>query len=89
MGCPTASLVVVFDSIPKAVGEIKLNRMNEPLWYTKYPCSSPSDVYIADLRYFLGTLHSPLQFNGIPVLKTSSALDAVRRFDLMSRNNCL
>ena len=26
MGCPTTSLVVVLDSIPKAVGEIKLNR---------------------------------------------------------------
>ena len=41
--------------------------MNEPWWYTKYPCLSPSGVNNAALRYFLGTLHSPLQFNGIPV----------------------
>ena len=53
----------------------------------KYPCSSPSGVYVASLRYFLGTLRSPLWFNGIPALKTFSALDAVLRFDLMSQNN--
>ena len=61
--------------------------VNEPLWYTKYPCSSPSGVNSAVLRYFLGTLCSPLRFNGIPPLKTFSALNAVGRFDLMSRNN--
>ena len=60
---------------------------NELLWYTKYPCSSPSGMYVANLRYFLGTLCSPLQFNGIPALKTFSALDATVRFDLMSRYN--
>ena len=60
---------------------------NELLWYTKYPCSSPLGVYVASLRYFLGTLRSPLQFNGIPALKTFSALDATMRFDLMSRYN--
>ena len=60
---------------------------NESLWYTKYPCSSPSGIYIAALRYFSGTLCSPLWFNSIPVLKTFSALDAVVRFDLMSRYN--
>ena len=61
--------------------------INELLWYTKYPCLSPSGVYIAALRYFLGMLRSLLQFNGIPVLKTSSALDTIRRFNLMSQNN--
>ena len=30
--------------------------INEPCWYTKYPCSSPSGVNSAALRYFLGTL---------------------------------
>ena len=44
-------------------------------------------MYVADLRYFLGTLCSPLRFNGIPALKTFSALDATVRFYLMSRNN--
>ena len=58
--------------------------MNEMLWYTKYPYLSPSGVYIAVLRYFLGTLRSPLRFNGISALNTVSALDAVLRFDLMS-----
>ena len=61
--------------------------MNESLWYTKYPCLSPSGVNNAALRYFFGTLHSPLQSNGIPVLKTFSALDATVRFNLMSRYN--
>ena len=28
--------------------------MNNLLWYTKYPCSSPAGVYTAALRYFLG-----------------------------------
>ena len=63
--------------------------INEPWWYTKYPCSSPSGVYSAALRYFLGTLRSPLRFRGIPVLKTVSALDTVGRFNLMSRYNGL
>ena len=64
-----------------------LTAIKEPLWYTKYPCSSPSGVNSAVLRYFLGTLRSPLQFNGSSALKTFSALDAISMFDLMSRNN--
>ena len=61
--------------------------VNAPLWYMKYPCSSPSGVYVATLRYLLGTLRSPLRISGIPALKTFSALDATVRFDLMSRYN--
>ena len=87
MGCPTASLVVMLDHIPKAVGEIELNRDKQVLVIYKYPCSSPSGVYCAVLRYFLGTFRSQLRFNGIPALNTFSALGAVGRFDLMSRYN--
>ena len=84
MGYPTALPIVILDNIPEAMYEIKLNRDKQSFVVYEYPCSLPSDVYIAVLRYFLGTLCSPLQFSGSPVLKTFSALDAVGRFDLIS-----
>ena len=60
-----------------------------PLFYTKYPVSSPTFSKDVALTNFLGTLRSPLQLRGIPPLKTFSALDTVRRFDLMSQDNGL
>ena len=68
---------------------VKSNSMgvHEPLQYIKYPISSPLVTYNAALRYFLGTLHSPLLLSGNPSLNTFSALDTVGMFDLMSQDN--
>ena len=70
---------------------MKLNSMGKymPLNFTKYLVSSPTVAYVASWRYFLGMLHSPLRLIGMPFLNAFSALDAVRRFDLMSQDDGL
>ena len=61
----------------------------KPLQYMKYPVLSPTVLYDAALRHFFGMLRFPLRLSGCPSLNTFSALDAVMRFDLMSRGNSL